>query len=217
MSHFPSRPEPARASRPASYVDAKDLSYSVNPLPSPGRSYLELRLATARIQGRRVVGLTSRDLAILRALDSYRYLDRHQIQGLFFDGPRSCQYRLKWLVDHGLVNAWRTVIRPGHVRLASIFLLSTRGASALASLSGDESRPYVLRAEHAIARHHYLLHDLEASQVFVDLALATRHAPALGLYHWVGEHGIRRVWGGGGAGARRLGQIPHWRSGALSP
>ena len=135
MSRFPSRAEPARASRPVSYVDAKDLSYSVKPLPSPGRSYLELRLATAQIQGRRVVGLTSRDLAILRALDSYRYLDRHQIQGLFFDGPRSCQYRLKWLVDHGLVNAWRTVIRPGHVRLASIFLLGSRGASALASLS----------------------------------------------------------------------------------
>jgi len=195
MSRFPSRAEPARASRPVSYVDAKDLSYSVKPCPSPGRSYLELRLATTQIPGRRVVGLTSRDLAILRALDSYRYLDRHQIQGLFFDGPRSCQYRLKWLVDHGLVNAWRTVIRPGHVRLASIFLLSTRGASALAGLSGDESRPYVLRAEHAIARHHYLLHDLEASQVFVDLALATRHAPALGLYHWVGEHGIRRAYG----------------------
>src|SRR3989454_2018193 len=164
MSRFPSRAEPARASRPVSYVDAEDLSYSVKPLPSPGRSYLELRLATAQIQGRRVVGLTSRDLAILRTLDSYRYLDRRQIQGLFFDGPRSCQYRLKWLVDHGLVNAWRTVIRPGHVRLASIFLLSTRGASALAGLSGDESRPSVLRAEHAIPRHPSPLHDLEPSQ-----------------------------------------------------
>ena len=195
MSRFPSRAELARASRPVSYVDAKDLSYSVRPVPSPGRSYLELRLATAQIQGRRVVGLTSRDLAILRALDSYRYLDRHQMQGLFFDGPRSCQYRLKWLVDRGLVNAWRTVIRPGHVRRASIFLLSARGASGLAGLSGDESRPYVLRAEHALARHHYLIHDLEASQLFVDLALATRHVPTMGLYHWVGEHGIRRAYG----------------------
>src|SRR5260370_5354469 len=166
MSRFRSRAEPARASRPVSYVDAKDLSYSVKPLPSPGRSYLELRLATAQIHGRRDVGLTSRDVAILRALDSYRYLDRHQIQGLFFDGPRSCQYRLKWLVDHGLVNAWRTLIRPRHVRPAAIFLLSTRGASALASLSGDESKPYVLRAEHAIARHHYLVKDPEASQRF---------------------------------------------------
>src|SRR5258708_30122883 len=112
MSRFPSRAEPARASRPVSYVDAKDLSYSVKHLPSPGRSYLELRLATAQIQGRRVVGLTSRDLAILRALDSYRYLDRHQIQGLFFDAPRSCQYRLKWLVDPALVHACPPSTRP---------------------------------------------------------------------------------------------------------
>src|SRR5216683_119569 len=187
MSHFPSRPEPARASRPASYVDAKDLSYSVNPLPSPGRSYLELRLATARIQGRRVVGLTSRDLAILRALDSYRYLDRHQIQSLFFQGPRSCQYRLKWLVEHGLVNAWHAVIRPGHVRSASIFLLSSRGAAALADLSGDDHRPYVLRAEHALSRHHYLVHDLEANQLFVELARTRSTMPTLGLYHWSGS------------------------------
>src|SRR5260370_34839039 len=148
MSRFRSRAEPARASRPVSYVDAKDLSYSVKPLPSPGRSYLELRLATAQIHGRRDVGLTSRDVAILRALDSYRYLDRHQVQGPFFDGPRSCQYRLKWLVDHGLVHACRTVIRPGQVRLASIFLLSTRRASALARLARDEAWRYALRAAH---------------------------------------------------------------------
>jgi len=195
MSRSPSRAELARASQPVSYVDAKDLWYSVKPVRSPGLSYLELRLTTAQIRRRRVVGHTSRDLAILRALDSYRYLDRHQMQGLFFNGPRSCQYRLKWLVERGLVNAWRTVIRPGHVRHASIFLLSTRGASALAGLSGDQSRPYVLRAEHALARHHNLVHDLEASQLFVDLALATRHVPTMGLYHWVGEHGIRRAYG----------------------
>jgi len=195
MSRSPSRAELARASQPVSHVDAKDLSYSVKPVRSPGLSYLELRLTTAQIRRRRVVGLTSRDVAILRALDSYRYLDRPQMQGLFFDGPRSCQYRLKWLVDRGLVNAWRTVIRPGHVRHASIFLLSTRGASVLAGLSGDQSRPYVLRAEHALARHHNLVHDLEASQLFVDLALATRHVPTMGLYHWVGEHGIRRAYG----------------------
>lgn len=194
-SRLPSQAEPAKASRVASHLDAKGISYSLRPVSSPGQSYLELRLATAQIKRRRVVGLTQRDVVILRALDSYRYLDRHQIQGLFFEGPRSCQYRLKWLVNQGLVNAWRTVIRPGHVRDASIFVLSGRGASALADLSGDEPRPYVLRAEHALARHHHLVHDLEANQLFVDLALATRRAPTLGLYHWVGEHGIRRAYG----------------------
>lgn len=194
-SRPPSQAEPAMASRRVSHLDAKEVSYSPRPVSSPGLSYLELRLATAQIKQRHFVGLTQRDVAILRALDSYRYLDRHQIQGLFFEGPRSCQYRLKWLVDHGLVNAWRTVIRPGHVRDASIFILSSRGASSLADLSGDEPRPYVLRAEHALSRHYHLVHDLEANQLFVDLALATRNASRLGLYHWVGEHGIRRAYG----------------------
>jgi len=97
-------------------------------------------------------------------------------------------------VEHGFVNAWRTVIRPGYVRSASIFLLSSRGASALADLTGDDPRQYVLRAEHALSRHHYLVHDLEANQLFVDLARTTSTMPTLGLYHWVGEHGIRRAY-----------------------
>jgi len=204
-SRRPSRVESRRASRGASRLDAKGALNSDQPDWSPGRSslnhlsqspnpYLELRLATAHAAGRRVIGLTERDIAILQALDSYRYLNRHQIQTLFFQGPRSCQYRLKWLVEHGLVNAWRAVIRPGHVRSASIFLLSSRGASALADITGDDPRQYVLRAEHALSRHHYLVHDLEANQLFVDLARTTSTMPTLGLYHWVGEHGIRRAY-----------------------
>ena len=204
-SRRPSRAQLTRASRHPSRLDAKGAAGSDQPDWSPGRSYLnrlssspkpylELRLATTRGAGRGVIGLTQRDVAILQALDCYRYLDRHQIQTLLFQGPRSCQYRLKWLVEHGLVNAWHAVIRPGHVRSASIFLLSSRGAAALADLSGDDPRPYVLRAEHALSRHHYLVHDLEANQLFVDLARATRSMSTLGLYHWVGEHGIRRVY-----------------------
>jgi Replication-relaxation len=205
ISRRPSRAESTRASRRPSHLDAKGALDSDQPYWSPGRSslnhlsqspnpYLELRLATAHAAGRRVIGLTERDIAILQALDSYRYLNRHQIQTLFFQGPRSCQYRLKWLVEHSLVNAWHAVIRPGHVRSASIFLLSSRGASALADLAGDDPRPYVLRAEHALSRHHYLVHDLEANQLFVDLARTTSTMPTFGLYHWVGEHGIRRAY-----------------------
>src|ERR1700730_5016421 len=177
ISRRPSRAESTRASRRPSHLDAKGSLDSDQPDWSPGRSYLNhlsqipnpylaLRLTTAHAAGRRVIGLTERDIAILQALDSYRYLNRHQIQTLFFQGPRSCQYRLKWLVEHGFVNAWHAVIRPGHVRSASIFLPSSRGAAALADLSGDDPRPYVLRAEHALSRHHYLVHDLEATQLF---------------------------------------------------
>src|ERR1700694_1315509 len=139
-SRRPSQVELTRASRRPSHLDAKGALYSDQPYWSPGLSslnhlsqylnpYLELRLATAHAPGRRVIGLTGRDIAILQALNSYRYLNRHQIQTLFFRGPRSCQYRLKWLVEHGLVNAWHVVIRPGHVRSASLCLPSSRGAS----------------------------------------------------------------------------------------
>ena len=55
---------------------------------------------------------TIRDLAILQELDSHRYLDRNQIQALFFPGPRNCQYRLQWLLDHGLVVLPPVWVRP---------------------------------------------------------------------------------------------------------
>src|SRR2546427_6080033 len=99
-------------------------------ISSPGlSSTLELQLAD-QPHASRTQSLTPRDVAILMALDSYRYLDRNQIQTLFFTGPRSCQYRLRWLVHHGLVHTWRVVMRPGRLCRASIFLLSRRGGAA---------------------------------------------------------------------------------------
>ena len=143
-------------------------------------------------------------MAILQALDSYRYLDRYQIQTLFFEGPRSCQYRLAELLRRQLVHAWRVVLRPGHIRRASIYLLSTRGARALAEWRDDDPQPFITRADHALRRHHHLVHDLAANQFFADLAAATIDRPDVGLYHWVGEHGVQRAY----AEDRDKGPIP---------
>jgi len=99
---------------------------------------------------------------------------------------------LKWLVDHGLVHAWKTVIRPGHIRAASIHLLTGHGARVLAQHRDDNPRPYIQRAAHALERSQHVVHDLEANQFFVDLVQATRDLPNVGLYHWVGDHGVRR-------------------------
>ena len=79
---------------------------------------------------------TERDWSILQALDQYRYLDRSQIQALFFEGPRSCQYRLRWLHDKGLVNAWRVTVRPNYGCRPSIYLLSRRGGGGARRLAG---------------------------------------------------------------------------------
>ncbi len=50
------------------------------------------------------------------------------------------------------------------------------------------------RAENALARRFHLIHQLEANQFFISLAVATRGADDLGLYHWVGEHEIAAAY-----------------------
>jgi hypothetical protein len=133
---------------------------------------------------------TIRDLAILQELDSHRYLDRNQIQALFFPGPRNCQYRLQWLLEHGLLLRWRAATRPGRVCRASIYVAARRGAALLAEWRDQDPRPFMKRSENALARRFHLVHQLEANQFFVGLAAATRDSRDLGLYNWVGEHEI---------------------------
>ena len=140
------------------------------------------------------VEATLRDLAILQELDSHRYLDRNQIQALFFPGPRNCQYRLQWLLDHGLLTRWRAATRPGRVCRASIYLAARRGAALLAEWRDQDPRPIVKRAENALARRFHLIHQLEANQFFVSLAVSLRNASDFGLYHWVGEHEIAAAY-----------------------
>ena len=196
------------ASRVPSRHGANGTRGSALPISSPGLSSpstssvrffrtLELRLGDEPDSPRADYSPTPRDMAILMALDSYRYLDRSQLQTLFFAGPRSCQYRLRWLVDRGLVRTWHVVMRPGRVCRSSIYLLSRRGATALAEWLDEEPMPYMRRAEHALERRFHLVHQLEANQFFVDLGSATRGLPGCGLYHWVGEHGVQNAYAEG--------------------
>jgi Replication-relaxation len=207
-ARYPSRPELQPASRSHSRRGANPLPSSNWPISSPGLSSLsasltrtirtvELQLADAPSTSIANYTPTPRDMAMLMALDSYRYLDRGQLQALFFSGSRSCQYRLRWLVEHGLVRTWRVVMRPGRVCRSSIYLLSRRGAGALAEWLDEEPRQYLRRAEHALERHFHLVHQLEANQFFGDLAFATRALPGHGLYHWVGEHGVQDAYAEG--------------------
>ncbi len=137
---------------------------------------------------------TSRDIAILMALDQYRYLDRELLQDLFFKGPRSCQLRLRHLTAQGLVICWQAVLQPGRQPRPSVYLLSVRGASLLARVFQSPRTPFVGRAQHARTRAFHLDHDLGANAFFVALARASRTLEGEGLYHWVGERSCRRVY-----------------------
>src|ERR1700731_2450851 len=151
-----------------------------------------------------LASLTARDIAILMALDQYRYLDRQQLEELFFQGPRSSQLRLRFLAQSGLLVSWRVRRQPGRIPRPSVFLLSSRGARVLAQLSGASPDPFVKRAEHARNRAFHVLHDIEANAFFVALTAASRNLRHQGLYHWVGERGCWRAY----AEAHELGPIP---------
>lgn len=201
-SRDPSRPEFEHPSRDPSRPGVNRLSGSIWSDFSPGLSspngrrpfrILELQLEDAH-RSKDQAEPTARDIAILQELDSHRYLDRNQIQTLFFPGPRNCQYRLQWLLDHGLLVRWRAATRPGRICRASIYLPARRGAALLAEWRDQEPKPYVKRAEHALERRFHLIHQLEANQFFVCLAAATSDSPDLGLYHWVGEHEVAAAY-----------------------
>ena len=68
-----------------------------------------------------LASLTARDVAILMALDQYRYLDRQQLEELFFQGPRSSKLRFRFFSQSGLFVSWRVRQQPGCIRRPSDF------------------------------------------------------------------------------------------------
>ncbi len=194
-----------RFSRP--YQGATPSLISKMPLSTPGRTpYLLSRPFLIRDQpnnaSRRLTqqdttelvrALTTRDIGILIALSDYRYLDRDQVQQLFFPSRRVSQRRIKWLKDHGLLYRWPMIEPPGWTRLHSLLLLSPRGARVLAACLGQDPRPLVRLSQDARDHCFNVGHDLGANAFFVALAVGSRRVPAEGLYHWVGEDRCRRL------------------------
>ena len=160
----------------------------------PAHHYLELRPGSEplpRPNGTEPVRLTSRDLAVLTALHQYRYLDREQVERLFFQGRRRAQLRLLELRSRGLITGWRCLLQPGLYPMPSVYVLAAAGARVLAHSRHADPRPLVARARSAHERAFHVLHDLEANGFFIRVAAASRDRAAEGLYHWVGEIACR--------------------------
>ncbi len=137
--------------------------------------------------------LDPRQLAILQALDQYRYLDTRQLGELFFTSERTSRAVLQRLTAGGLIRSWRATLQPGRIRRPTVHLLTPAGARELAGHRGDDARPATKRAVHAAERTRHLVHDLEANGFFVSLAAASRDRVDEGLYHWLGPFTCRAV------------------------
>jgi hypothetical protein len=138
------------------------------------------------------LSLTPRDLSILIALYRYRYLNVFQIQQLFFSSIRSCQIRLKQLHERGVIHRWKILEAGNFHRRPSVVLLSVRGARLVALHQDEDQKILMSRAEDAVYNSAGMLHDLEANQLFIDLARAAAAGSEEGLYQWVGEASCRR-------------------------
>ena len=158
----------------------------------PGAQQLVLHPSRPPATGRAVL-LTRRDLALLAALDAYRYLDTQQLARLFFAGEHRTWTRLRELAALGLTSCWLARVHPGRAQRPAVHLLTPAGARELAREFGRDPRPAVTRARHARTRTQQLVHDLGANGFFSGLALASRTRADQGLYHWLGQAACRDV------------------------
>ncbi len=127
----------------------------------------------------------------MQGLYDYRYLNTLQVKELFFPSLRSCQMRLQFLKELGLIYSWKVIETPGVKRRHSMLLISARGARVLADWHGDDQRSYVERS-HGVRDHcWHATHDLEANQFFVALVMQSRQRRAEGLLHWYSEEHVR--------------------------
>ncbi len=65
----------------------------------------------------------------MQGLYDYRYLNTLQVKELFFPSLRSCQMRLQYLKELGLIYSWKVIETPGVKRRHSMLLISARGAA----------------------------------------------------------------------------------------
>ncbi len=138
--------------------------------------------------------LSDRDLAILLAIDEYRYLDRDHVTDLFFPGRRSAELCLKDLLWRGLIHRWPVMRLQGPAPTPSVYALTSSGARQVAKLRGQDPRPIRDRARRAREQTYHLRHDLEANRFFTKLAAGARDLPDQGLYHWLGEATCRAAY-----------------------
>ena len=192
-------------SLPGSFKEANPPAYSDVAPWAPGQSLLpknplvlkdSIKHTPNRMSDEQLscicLSLTPRDLAILMALYRYRYLNVFQIQQLFFPSIRSCQIRLKQLHEHGVIHRWKILEAGNFHRCPSTVLLSVRGARLVALYFDEDPKILMSRVEDAVYNSAGMLHDLQANQLFIDLARASAALPEEGLYHWVGEASCRR-------------------------
>lgn len=189
---------PAPAAAPAELErQLQELADQLQELAGPLGYQLRLEKSgrTAAAKGEpRHFRMTERDIAILQAVNRYRYLRTSQIKRLLFAGnttKQSVLKRLRCLSDPGYaylqkiqpyVQAGRAAPETAYfLGRAGIELLKAQGEKVLSYAHGNSGR----------VKHHFLEHALELSEFRTKLELALRQAPSVALQRFTADFELK--------------------------
>jgi hypothetical protein len=173
-----------------------------------------------------------RKLAVLACLAQHHYLTTAHVETLLFSSSRVAQLHLRRLEDWGLVLRWHQM-EPREVggwrRQPDLFLLSDWGARLHALSQRQDPVPVTKRAAAAFRYALHIDHSLGVNGFFAGVIQASRELTEEGLYHWVGDDGVRRAfqdrgidlaldgWGRYLAGDREIHFYLEWDRGTEHP
>lgn len=134
---------------------------------------------------------TARDLAILEALNRYRYLRTNQIKRLVFTENttlQSTRRRLKYLFHNGFIGRVIPFVQIGEGSSETAYFLDKSGGQALQAETGTELLAY---AKGSQVKHQFLDHALDLSEFRVNLELALKDHALILLRRFVADFEIK--------------------------
>lgn len=142
------------------------------------------------------IRLENRDLQVLEALATHRFLSGHQIHRLFFRcGGSMVRRRLRALYDHDFIDRVAIVGQPTRGFPPFLYVLGKSGVAALTEHGVACSAEAIGSAKAAQVRHRYLV-----NETYVTLIEAVRDTPN-SIHSWQPEEALllRRDEGRGNA------------------
>jgi hypothetical protein len=141
--------------------------------------------------------VTLRDLEVLQALHTARYLTTPQIEKLFWRGgtvgrAKACQQRLRLLHQQGLVRRIALPIRRGDKPKPYVYALDRQGAELLVSELGIEPGEIDWRARTQEEHYPFLEHLLTTTDFRIALTQACEQSGVV-LQEWEDEKELKSI------------------------
>lgn len=159
-------------------------------MPKPKQDKRTYLVRHKRASGEVRFVMTTRDVAILEALNRYRFMRTSQIRKLVFtnnESLQSCQRRLKYLYHNYFIGRIIPLIQIGQGIGESAYYLEKKGVEVLEE-QDIEKCDYPPPSK---VKYMFLNHALDVAQFRVDLEVALRDHPKAELHRFIADYEIK--------------------------